>query len=370
MSNALTFRGKIYTGSVQPYTDDQIDSGDSNIANPMSWLGVVSKFIFTPAVERTKLPEYHTGNDTTFDSWSRVTGGTIEMTCDESKPENLALNLMGVSTVIGPESVAEAYLGNKNTTTKKWSTLESTVALEAGIRYKFVREISDDGYVMVPYELIDSTSFELTDSSTTPKTLTAGTDYILYPLIGAIKLTNTASHGVNLPGITYPLVASFDVGAFIDSLPNPLKNNAEYALSHVNISDYSVKDSSATPKVISDDYYSIDTKAGLIKITDLTAIKAVSGITFPLQVYATRGNTKTVGILASNQIEKQIRVVGQNVRSGQAVIITLYRVSFDASAVDFFDKDWVKTPLKAELLSDPTRPSDDVMGQYGKIEYI
>ncbi|MDO9103384.1 MAG: hypothetical protein Q7U57_00335 [Methylovulum sp.] len=278
--------------------------------------------------------------------------------------------MAGQLKTVGPESITAAKIAYKNPTTKKWVELNDTTELKATTGYFFVKSISDDGLTFEKYDLIDTDTFVLTDSSGTPKTLTVSTDYTIDGVTGKLVLKGTAGHGVNLSGLTYPLQADFDQGLFIDTLPMPLTGNKPYALNHKNISNVLIKDSSATPKVISDANYTVDPDYGMITITNKAAIMAVSGLTLPLKAYGTRGTTKVMGILSETGIEKQIRLNGINARTLQKVVITFWRAKFNPAAVDFFDKDYTKTPLKAEVLADPSKDFDNDLGQYGKIEYI
>ena len=366
MSQILTVRGDLYAGVPEPFDPEKTGS---ILSNAMRALGIVSKLSFEPSVERVKVLEWSSGNDSIAESWSRVTGGKIKIMADEASPDNLALNLAGRVRVIGPESVTNAKIAVKDAD-GKYSELTTTTALKATTPYYFVRSIAENGLSYQPYELIDTTTFVLTDSSGTPKTLVAGTDYTIDAQTGKLILKGTAGHGVNLSGLTYPLSADFDMGLFIDEIPRPLIGNKPYMLSQKKVTGVVVKDSSATPKIIDDAYYTVDSDYGMLAITNRTAIMAVSGLTLPLKVYGTQGDVTAVGLLTEGIIEHQIRMNGINVRTKQKMAITFYRVSFDSTAVDFFDKDYTKVALEGELMRDASRPEDDLLGQFGKIEYL
>lgn len=369
MSEILTARGQFFVGNLDPFDPNNL-SPNTTVANAMRSLGIVSKFTLEPAVDRVKVPEWSSGADAIAESWTRVTGGKVKLLADESNPDNLALNLAGRVRTVGPESVTGAKIAVKNAVTGKYAELTGTTALKATTGYYFVRSISDDGLSYEPYNLIDTTTFVLNDSSTTPKTLTLGTDYSIDGITGKLVLKGTTGHGVDLPGLTYPLSAAFNMGLFVDTLPQPIAAGKPYMLSQKNISHVSLRDSSATPKLIPDSYYTIDSDYGMLTITDRASIMAISGLTLPLKVLGTQGEVKVIGLMSEGALEKQVRMNGINQRTRQKIVVTLYKVSFDSSAVDFFDKDYAKTPLEGELLADPSKPVDDMLGQFGKIEYL
>ena len=355
----LTLRGSLFQGRLDNYDPNDPNSDPSIISNAMKPMGLISKFTITPNVEQTKIQEWQTGLDGTAESWSRVLGGKLSMLADESSPGNLALNFFGKVNLVRPGSVTAAKIAVKDSTTKKYSELDDTTPLKANVGYYFVQEIAGDGLSYTPYTLIDVSSFVLTDSSGTPKTLTVGTDYTIDGATGKLTLKGTATHGVNLSGLTYPLQPDFDQGLFIDTLPSPLVQDKPYQLSQQNIDTVTVKDSSVSPKTISDAYYEIDPIYGTLTITDRASIMAVSGLTLPLKVSGIQGVTTQMGLMSENSIERQIVLNGINARDNRKVKIILYKVSFTPTAVDFFDKDYTKTPLEAEILSDPSKAGED-----------
>lgn len=365
----LTLRGEFFVGSLDP---DSATSGVT-VANAMTSLGNVSKFTLEPSSELIKVQEWITGNDSIQEAWSRVSGGKIKLLAEHASPFNLALNLAGRVRYDTPESVTGALIAVQDPTTKKWSKLNGVTALSSGVAYRFVKSISSDGLSVETYDNIDPATFVLTDSSATPKTLTLTTDYTLYGATGVLRLTNAASHGVLLPGLTYPLKAAFEVGLFTDLLPRPLAANMPYALTYKNLTNVTVKDTAGN--VIPDTCYSIDADYGMITLTDLATINtatydAVNKVYRALKVFGVRGNVTSFGVLSEPRIEKQVRLNGINVRNQQKMVVTLYKVSFDAAVVDFFDKDYTKTPLEAEFMSDPSKPVDSILGQFGSIEYL
>jgi len=363
-------RGEFFVGNLDPY-DKNADNADSSvIANAMRSLGIVEEFKLTPTIEQVKLQDWTSVNDSTADSWFRAMGGTLELLASEANPDNLALNLSGRLMTVSPESVSGAKIAYKDPTTKKYEELTDPIALKAGVGYYFVRSISDDGLSYDPYTLIDASTFMLSDSSATPKTLADGADYVLSAETGKLTLKGTTGHGINLSGLTWPLMADFDMGLFVKTIPKPLMANAPYSLGYKNISAVTVKDSSATPKVIPDDYYSVDADYGMIKITNKAAILGISGITLPLKVHGIQGSTKTFGLLSEGVIKKQVVLNGINARTRQKVVITLWCVSVNPSGVDFFTKDYTKVPLKFEIEAAPNRDPDDLLGPYGKVDYL
>lgn len=369
-SKILTYRGQGYMGNLDPYDASDPDADTSVISNAMVSMGIISKLTVQPTIDRIKVQEWASGNDATAESWIRASGGTIKMLADTATPGNIAIALSSRVKVIAPGSVTAAKIAYRDPVTRKYSELDDTTALKANVPYYFVESIADDALSYNAYELIDTSTFVLTDSSGTPKTLTVNTDYTINAVTGKLLLKGTAGHGVNLSGLTYPLQADFDMGLFVDTLPMPLVQNKPYMLTQKNCTGIVVKDSSATPKIISDAFYDVDSDYGMVTITDRESIMGVSGLTPPLKVYGVQGTTTAIGILSEGLVEKQIRFNGKNVRTGQKVAITFYKVSFDATAIDFFDKDYTKVPLEGELMADPSKPDDGPLGQFGKIEYL
>lgn len=366
----FVFRGEVFVGTPDPFDATDANADKTVIANAMRSLGNVSSFSLAPSTEQVKVTDWRSPTDATAEAWSRTMGATLSMTAEQANPDNLALNLAGRLIKVQAESVTAAKIAYKDPTTKKWTELDDTTALKANFGYYFVKSIADDGLSYQKYDLIDPDTFVLTDSSATPKTLTVDTDYTIDGVTGKLLLKGTASHGINLTGLTYPLQADFDQGLFIDTLPTPFVANKPYALSQKNISGVSLIDSSATPKVISDAYYSVDTDYGMITITNKASILAVSGLTLPLKVKGTRGVVTVMGILSENSIEKKVVLNGFNARTMQKLAVTLYKVQYTPQETSFFEKDYTKVPLKGEVMADPTKPVDDELGQYGKIEYL
>lgn len=366
----LKLRGTVYIGTPDPINDDDPTSGAAVISNAMVSLGNVSKFSITPATTPTKIVDWRTPNDAIADAWSAINGGTLDMVAEEASASNFALNLLSRVVNVSPASATAAKIAYKGPVTKKWTEVDSAMVLKSGTAYYFVKSISDDGLSYTPYELIDTSTFVLYDSSATPKVLTVGTDYAINALTGKLTLKGSALQGVNLPGLTYPLMADFDQGLFVDILPVPLMQGRPYILSQKNVTSFFLKDSSTPQKIIPDTHYTLDAKFGKLTLTDKASILAISGLALPLQAYGTQGSYKAVGMMPKTQNIKKIRLDGENSLDGRAICITLYRVSFTPSAMDFLDPAYNKQPLKAELLSDPTKPYDDLIGQYGRIEYL
>lgn len=360
MTMTNTYRGELF----------QSGYNSNEKINAMSSIGNVSELKIKINTEKVSMVNFMNGQDSTDEQFLRITGGSVSITAEEASRANLALAFGGNIVRDDPETVTGAMLYAYNQNTKKWKVKDDSAALVVNQKYQLARSISNDSLSVEPYYGIDETTLTVYDSSTTPKELESGVDYEFNPNTGKIWLLESSGHGIHLPGITYPIMCNFEVGKFTDTLPNELTPDIWYPLSFADLSDVVIKDSSSTPKTIQASYYAVDADYGMVKFSDLTSINAISGITFPLIVTATRGRTTGFGLGVNNVVEKTLRLNGIEIRNNRKVIIVLYRVQFDLSEISFFDKDWAKVPLSGDILADTSKPSDNVLGQFGKMVFL
>ena len=364
-----TYRGKVYLAPVDVADVQDASPTTKIVANLLQFLGNCSKLTITPNSNFVPVKDW-TGvtDDANTGGFTRVSGGTVEILLEEATLDNLALALGARTVVSEAQSVTGALFAGYDPTGKRWYEKNDNTAWRPSVANRLVKELYLAGQQITYWDLIDPDTFVLYDSSATPKELELGTDYTFDAVYGKVWLKNTASHGVNLPGLTYPLLADFDAGLQIDTLPTIVSNNATYQLSGENLKEIVLKDSSSSPKTIPDTYYTVDSDYGQITLTNVTAIKAISGITFPLKAYSTIGQSTSIGMFTNLELERKLILNGVDTRNGNAKVkVEQYRLSIDPGAIDWFDTDYTKVPLKFEFLADPSKSPDDPNGPFGKV---
>ncbi len=347
----------------------QLDA--NSLANQLTEVGNTSEITLELSTTPVNMTDY-TGatNDAVVDSYQRIDSGKLSIMLEEATIENMAIALGAKKSLQEPESVTDALIGAYNATTKQWFELNDNTALKANTAYRLVKLLEFNNSVVTWHQYVDESSFVLQDSYATPNTLVKDTDFTLDAEKGMIKLTNTASHGVNLPNFTPPLKASFDTGFFSATLPKILSNGV-YDVGHCNIYGCVVKDSSSPQKVINTAYYTVDNDYGQIAITDAAAIKLVSGITFPLKVSGQKAISTVVG--AANNVDTEYMLVGKvtDLRNPNAkYLLRVFRINFGINPLSLLDKDYTKLKVDGTILADLSKAIDDPDGQYYSLTKI
>lgn len=137
----------------------------------------------------------------------------------------------------------------------------------------------------------------------------------------------------------------------------------------VNVSALVITQTGAGGALVAGDDYIADLVHGTVKFLD------VAGKTQPFKAGFTEGASESVAVMTKVTPEKFLLFRGINIADNEKpVIVEAYRVRFspakkipvkmgDGKNVSDFEFD-------VELLADPTKPRDTVLGRYGRIRYL
>jgi len=137
-----------------------------------------------------------------------------------------------------------------------------------------------------------------------------------------------------------------------------------YFLAHPKVTTLVVKDSAATPTVLTlGTQYTVDTDFGAVQFLDTT------GLTAPFKASYAFGDVSEIGIFTQPLPERYLRLEGLNTAQSNArVLVELYRVAFDPlKELALISNDYNKFDLEGSLLADSSKPYDAVLGQFGRI---
>lgn len=151
-----------------------------------------------------------------------------------------------------------------------------------------------------------------------------------------------------------------------EALPNPVTLGALNLLARQNVSALTVVDSTGTPLTLPSGQYSVNAKHGSIIVND----KTTGGpYVEPFKANYTYGAADRIGMFTAANAEKWIRFEGVNTAdNNREVVVDLYRVSLDpAKDLGLINDDIMKFDLSGSVLLDDTKPSNDVMGQFGRM---
>ncbi len=134
-----------------------------------------------------------------------------------------------------------------------------------------------------------------------------------------------------------------------------------------NLSGVVIKDSTGTPKTLTaGTNYKLYAQEGVIEILDITTGGPFVG---PLKADYTPAASSEVAMFNAAQTDLWVRFLGLNLANSSApVVIDLFKCQLDPSK-DFsvIGDDVAKFQIEGALLMDSSRPSNDVLGQFGAV---
>lgn len=146
------------------------------------------------------------------------------------------------------------------------------------------------------------------------------------------------------------------------AFPATVAAGETHLIPHQLLSALVLKDSTpSTPQVLELGVdYEADLTYGSAKFLDVTDLVQ------PVKADYSHGKVDSIAIFGTNAPERWIRFKGINTLNGKRVLMDLYRVSFEPGSLSLIAREFGKTPLKAQLLSDTTKKSDPVLGMFGR----
>ncbi|MFC4158286.1 phage tail tube protein [Chitinimonas lacunae] len=134
-------------------------------------------------------------------------------------------------------------------------------------------------------------------------------------------------------------------------------------LPYPNVSDVQIVDSSAAPKTLELGKHYLFSQQGMVEFLDL------DGFTQPLKRSYKAGKATRVAMLTDTEREHWLRFEGLNrARSNEPLLIEYYRIQTDlADKLDLITDKLAEFTVKAQALSDPTKPLTGEYGQFGSI---
>jgi hypothetical protein len=151
-----------------------------------------------------------------------------------------------------------------------------------------------------------------------------------------------------------------------EPMPNNLIPGDLYLLAKQNVSTVVVSDSSATPKVLPDDQYTVNGKHGSLVFLDTT-----NGGPYvePFTVDYAYGASSSTAMFTQALPERWVRFEGLNTADGnREVVIDLYRVAINpAKELSVITEELLKFELSGQVLADLTKPIGSDLGQFGRL---
>lgn len=151
------------------------------------------------------------------------------------------------------------------------------------------------------------------------------------------------------------------------ALPDSLAEGDVVKLPDVKPTSVSIEDSEGTPNTLPSGQYTVDADFGTITLDDITT---GGPYTQPFKVSYTPGAASSVPIFTDDAPERMLWFQGKNTVTGEKLLIELYRVLIPVSMLDALkhaEGAYGNIPFNPKILADTTRPTDDVLGQFGRI---
>ncbi|MFO1417238.1 MAG: hypothetical protein U1E83_01075 [Methylotetracoccus sp.] len=289
--------------------------------------------------------------------------GSGSMKLYSASRRGLELAFRSSSTRLRPKgSKVGANLVLYNKTGERWAKITALPNLTT--KYRF-GDADPTTNLQEPFASITSTSLVIKDSSGTPKTLVAGTNYVVSNWrLGEVQFTDLTTGGP----FVGPLTANFDYGSLQHKITGGIFN-VVHGLEMTNISDLVIKDSAGTPVTVNPDFYEVNTEHGSIKFkTSKIAAYNAANYVEPLTVTFTHGASTNFAFLsAPADKEFWLRLEWRDKISGRTGVDEFYRVRVSPAnnwqsinaAVGTFD-------LKFTALADFNKIPDGVLGRVGR----
>ena len=149
--------------------------------------------------------------------------------------------------------------------------------------------------------------------------------------------------------------------------PDTIADGDMVALPDVNVGSVSITDSAGTPATLPAGQYTVDGVNGTITFDDVTT---GGPYTTPFLISYTPGAATSVPMFTASAPVRLLKFDGINTVDDKRVILELYRVRVPANLLDSMKHEegvYGSIPFNPEILADTTRPTSDVLGQYGRI---
>lgn len=183
---------------------------------------------------------------------------------------------------------------------------------------------------------------------------------------GTIQLVgdefNSANFSLATQGVSTVVAAGAAVTGY--ALPTGALVGDTLVLPAKNVSDVVIKDSTATPKVLTlNTHYSLDPFSGAVKLLDLTTGGAYVQ---PFKADFTPGTVEVIGAFKAPNTEYFLRLDGVNTDDGnKRGICDVFRVSFSpAKVLDLISDDYMDWDLEGTIMADLTRSAASPEGQF------
>ena len=152
------------------------------------------------------------------------------------------------------------------------------------------------------------------------------------------------------------------------AFPSGVEAGDEFNLPDVNISSVTIVDSAGTPATLPSGQYTVDANLGCIVFDDITT---GGPYTQPFVIDYTPGAATSVPYFTeSSAPERMLQFHGVNTVDNAVIIAEFYRVQIPVSVLDALkhpEGAYGNIPFNPQILADTTRPTDDVLGQFGRM---
>lgn len=318
--------------------------------------------------ETRKHRETFTGRRTIDNKKTIERGAELNLELEDlTAIHNLRMLFQGRNNVVDSGSATNVKLIEPIAIAPFYKAVAGSALPTLGKTYLFGRRQTDGTWL--PYRNIATSGLTITDSTGTPKTLTAGTNYTVTNWRrGELVFTDLTTGGA----FAGPLKGAFSYGTVTDTLGDSINFGMRYPLSHPNVSNLFIKDSAGTPVTVSTSYYTVYGPEGAIEFKNLAGFEAAAYV-FPLKVTYTTLPSYHIAFL-QNQAEPEfwVRFKGIDTENDdRLVMVDLYRVSFEMDgALPLLNEDLSSISVKGDCLTDLTKEPDGVMGQVGRYVHL
>lgn len=361
----FSFQGAVLIGDREAI-DNAVDVDDDATMTPagqLSLIGNVPKLDYSINSDIEEIKDSYTGLRQT--DYRQSYADTIEFNLELYDASPLALQIAhrGTYSLITAGSVSDASIIVYQAAQKRYVPV-LTLPTPYAENY-FVGQRGTDGK-WAPLRNLNAATLLVKDSTATPKTLVAGTNYLLSPRTGSIRFIDLTTGGA----FAAPLKGNTNFGTVTDLLSNRIAWGAIQPLSHQNITSFQIQDSAGTPAVVDETYYSLDPIYGELTFlaSKLAAFEAENYV-LPLKAVYNHGLSRNISLLSAPlDTEYWMRFRGKNTANGgRPFVADFYRVQFaPVNGAQLIHERTGKLPLKATALADPTKNASGPLGRVGR----
>lgn len=357
----FSFQGRVMIGArtTTPDTD-----GDGLVAPlyGLYQLGNVPAFNYDVASDVETVQDSYSGLRQTDFRQSMSDKIEISLDLKDAGPIAMAIAHRGTWHAIRAGSISDGYVIG-NPTGRQW--IRAMLLPILYIDYYIGERRADGSYA--PLRNINHQTLLIKDSSPTPKTLTNVTNFALDIRTGRIVFHDITTGG---PYVA-PLSVNTTFGTVSDTLSSAIAYNVVFPLTHQNITQFQIQDSSATPRVVDSSYYILDPVYGeLTWLASKRAALEADAFTFPLRAVYNHGAARSLSMMSAPlDTEWWMRLAGVNTANNNAPFLAdFYRVQFSpVTGAQMIHERTGTLPLKATALADPYAKPDGILGRVGRI---